>query len=269
MAAVKVVTGSANVLRGTDFRAGARISAAGEFILPGSDMTKHKRLILGAMAIVLLAAASCKRHGDEKKFHPSPLAGQLFSGQSLQTAERKLDMMAGNFDVLVDRTPLPSDTRPPYRLLVISRKNARIDGQAGELVVTPFNDRLMTSQFYSDDMAAARAAVEAGDESFAGSRRGPHRAFHPRLGGQGQKRTPLHRLDRQEPAGRARRLGKAVRRMSSHMTPTDLDNLRMRSTPSTRSWWSCSTSAPAACWRLAATNSKPSAPFTTPSAKRR
>jgi hypothetical protein len=132
-------------------------------------MTKHKRLILGALAIILLSAASCKRHGDEKKFHPSPLAGGLYSGQSLQTAERKLDMMAGNFDVLVDRTPLPSDTRPPYRLLVISKKNSRIDGQPGELVLTFFNDRLMTSQFYSDDMAAARTAVEAEDKlSLAG-----------------------------------------------------------------------------------------------------
>ena len=93
------------------------------------------------------SAPSCKRYG-EKKFQPSPLAGELFSGQSLQTVERKLDMMAGNFDVLVDRTPLPSDTRPPYRLLVISKKNARIDGQPGELVLTFFNDRLMTSQFY-------------------------------------------------------------------------------------------------------------------------
>jgi len=126
-------------------------------------MTNHKRLILCAIALALLSAASCKRQGDDKKFHPSPLAGGLFSGQSLQTVERKLDMMAGNFDVLVDRTPLPSDTRPPYRLLVISRKNARVDGQPGELVLTFFNDRLMTSQFYSNDMAAARAAVEAGD----------------------------------------------------------------------------------------------------------
>jgi hypothetical protein len=111
---------------------------------------------------VILFTASCKRQG-EKKFHPSRLAGELFSGQSLQTAERKLDMMAGNFDVLEDRYPLPSDTRPPYRLLVISKKNARIDGQPGELVLTFFNDRLMTSQFYADDMASARAAVAAGE----------------------------------------------------------------------------------------------------------
>ncbi len=127
-------------------------------------MTNHKRLIFCAIALALLSAASCKHQSDEKKFHPSPLAGELFSGQSLQTAQRKLDMMAGNFDVLFDRTPLPSDTRPPYRLLVISKKNARIDGQPGELVLTFFNDRLMTSQFYSDDMAAARPAIEAGSK---------------------------------------------------------------------------------------------------------
>lgn len=114
------------------------------------------------MALVLgLFAASCKR-GSEKDFKPSKLAGELFSGQSLQTAERKLDMMAGNFDIIEDRSPLPSDTRPPYRLLVISKKNARIEGQKGELLLTFFNDRLMTSQFFPGDIAAARAAVEAG-----------------------------------------------------------------------------------------------------------
>ncbi|HVJ05101.1 MAG TPA: hypothetical protein VM578_05485 [Candidatus Saccharimonadales bacterium] len=125
-------------------------------------MTNYKRLLFCILVVVLcLLAASCKRK-SEKEFKPSKLAGELFSGQSLQTAERKLDMMGGNFDILVDRTPLPSDSRPPYRLLVISKKNARVAGQAGELVLTFFNDRLMTSQFYPVDMASARAAVESG-----------------------------------------------------------------------------------------------------------
>ena len=131
-------------------------------------MTKLRRLLFGAMVLVLFFAASCKR-GSEKDFKPSKLAAGLFSGQSLQTAERKLDMMAGNFDIIEDRTPLPSDPRPPFRLLVISKKNARIEGQAGELVLTFFNDRLMTSQFYPSDLAAARAAVETGQQiSLAG-----------------------------------------------------------------------------------------------------
>jgi hypothetical protein len=132
----------------------------GEFILSAPTMANEKRLLLCAMALILLFAASC--HRDEKKFKPSELAQGLYSGQSLQTVERKLDMMAGNFDILVDRTPLPSDTRPPYRLLVISKKNAKVAGQSGELVLTFFNDRLMTSQLYPADMASARAAVEVG-----------------------------------------------------------------------------------------------------------
>jgi hypothetical protein len=130
-------------------------------------MTHHKRLFYCALALVLMAA-SCK-HSGEKEFKPSHLAGELFSGQSLQTAERKMDMMAGNFDIIEDRSPLPSDTRPPFRLLVISKKNATIDGQRGELVLTFFNDRLMTSQFYPADISSARAAVEAGQKiSLAG-----------------------------------------------------------------------------------------------------
>jgi hypothetical protein len=123
-------------------------------------MTNSKRLLLCATVLALFFAASCKRQG-EKDFKPSRLAGDLFSGQSLQTVERKIGGMAGSFDILVDRSPLPSDTRPPYRLLVISKKDARIEGQAGELVLTFFNDRLMTAQLYPADLDAARAAVEA------------------------------------------------------------------------------------------------------------
>ena len=123
-------------------------------------MTNDKRLVFCGMALILLLALSCHRSAEEK-FQPSPMAGKLYSGQSLETVERKLDMMAGNFDILLDRTPLPSDARPPYRLLVISKKNARIEGQTGELVLTFFSDRLMTSQFYPSDMPATQAAVQA------------------------------------------------------------------------------------------------------------
>jgi len=131
-------------------------------------MTKLRWLSFCSIALALFFAASCKRSG-EKDFKPSKLAAALFSGQSLQTVERKLDMMAGNFDIIEDRIPLPSDSRPPYRLLVISKKNAQIEGQKGELVLTFFNDRLMTSQFYPGDLASARAAVEVAQKiSLAG-----------------------------------------------------------------------------------------------------
>jgi hypothetical protein len=125
-------------------------------------MTNCKPLFFCALLLALCFAYACKRQGDgEKEFQPSPLAAGLYSGQSLQTADRKLDMMAGNFEVLVDRKPLPSDTRPPYRLLVIAKKGAQVDGQPGELVLSFFNDRLMAMQFYAQNMDAARAAVEA------------------------------------------------------------------------------------------------------------
>jgi hypothetical protein len=131
-------------------------------------MKNSKRLFPCVLVLALCFAASCK-HKDKKEFQPSPLASGLYSGQSLEAVERNLDMMAGSFDVVVDRKPLPDDTRPPYRLLVISEKRTRVDGQPGELEMTFFNDRLMTMQFYAADMKAARAAVgAAGKISLAG-----------------------------------------------------------------------------------------------------
>lgn len=132
-----------------------------------TTMTNITRSLICAMALFLFLATSCKH--NEKEFKPSKLSPGLFSGQSLQMVERKLDMMAGNFDVVVDRTPLPSDTRPPYRLLVISKKNQQVAGQPGELVLTFFNDRLMTTQFYPVDMASARAGLEAAQQVALGS----------------------------------------------------------------------------------------------------
>jgi hypothetical protein len=150
-------------------QAWTRIRRWGEFILSGNDMKPEMRfrsavvlpVLLSALLLPLLVTAvSCKKE-DKEKFKPSRLAGNLYSGASLETVQRKLDLMDGSFDILVDRSPLPSDTRPPYRLLVISKKHASLYGQSGELVLTLFNDRLMTVQFYTKHLAAARKAVAA------------------------------------------------------------------------------------------------------------
>lgn len=135
-----------------------------------TTMANRKQWLFCTLVLLLCFAVSCKH--DEKEFKPSKLAPGLFSGQSLQTVERKLDMMAGNFDVILDRTPLPSDTRPPYRLLVISKKNQKLEGQLGELVLTFFNDRLMTSQFYPADMSSARTALEGAQQISLGGGEG-------------------------------------------------------------------------------------------------
>lgn len=111
-------------------------------------------------AIVVLLAPAC-RHKDGKKFQPSRLAGPLASGQSLATAARKLGLSRGGYEIVQDREPLPSDTRPPYRLLVIAQKDAVLDGARGALELTFYNDRLMTVQLFPADLATARAAIEA------------------------------------------------------------------------------------------------------------
>ncbi|MDR3765354.1 MAG: hypothetical protein P4M01_14795 [Acidobacteriota bacterium] len=129
----------------------------------------RKSFIYGALFLLLLSwTASCHRQ-QGAKFKPSPLAPGLSSGESLEAVERKLHMMAGTFDIVYDHTPLPSDTRPPYRLLIISAKQQKVAGQAGRLEMTFFNDRLMTMQFYADDFASATRAVESAQKISLGS----------------------------------------------------------------------------------------------------
>lgn len=124
-------------------------------------MIMQKRLFYCALFVLMLSlAVSCRRQ-EGPKFKPSRLAPELSSGESLEAVQRKLHMMAGTFDIVYDHTPLPSDTRPPYRLLILSAKGQKVAGQPGRLEMTFFNDRLMTMQFYADDLAAATHAVEA------------------------------------------------------------------------------------------------------------
>lgn len=151
---------------------GTRILGFAEFILSGNAM-KHSNpsrriavlsLLLAALPLLLLPSASCRRSNEKPKFHPSRLAGKLYSGESLEGVERKLNMMDGSFNVVVDRAPLPGDKRPPYHILVISKKNMKLYGQTGKLELTFYNDRLMTEQFYADDIDAAIRAVGAAEK---------------------------------------------------------------------------------------------------------
>jgi hypothetical protein len=109
---------------------------------------------------MLFALASGCRSSSEKAFQPSPLAPGLFSGQSLEAVERELKMMDGSFEILMDRVPLSTDTRPPYRLLIISRKNQVLQDQKGELELTFYNDQLMTARFFPTEVVSAQAAFE-------------------------------------------------------------------------------------------------------------
>jgi hypothetical protein len=117
------------------------------------------RLLFCLLALALLTTAGCRR-SKERKLSPSQLAGELRSGTSFEDAKSKLGVGQSELEVLDDREPLPSDTRPTYRVLLVSWKRAKVFGQPGELVMTFYNDRLMTTQFYAADITAARGAVE-------------------------------------------------------------------------------------------------------------
>jgi len=117
-----------------------------------------------SIALVLLIAVAClsgcRKEDHETKIKPSRLIGTLYSGQSLEAVERELHLGAGNWQVLEDRRSLPSDPRPPFRIYTISLKNFNEYGQNGDLVLSFFNDQLMTTMFYPVSIGSFRAAVE-------------------------------------------------------------------------------------------------------------
>lgn len=120
----------------------------------------RKALLLTIVTALMLAGA-CRKKDD---FKPSKLVGPLYSGQSLETVERKLDLKAGDWETLEDRRPLSSDKRPPFRILTISKHEFPMLGVAGkQLVMTFYNDRLMTVQFYPYDLDAFRSALSSQD----------------------------------------------------------------------------------------------------------
>lgn len=115
--------------------------------------------ILAVLSLLLLGACQKK---DE--FKPSKLVGPLYSGKSLQAVERELDLKAGDWDVLEDRRPLTSDKRPPYRIYTLSKKEFPLLGVPGhQLIMTFYNDRLMTVQFYPYSADTFRAALVSQD----------------------------------------------------------------------------------------------------------
>jgi len=115
--------------------------------------------------IILLAAMAslggCKK---DSELEPSRLMGDLHSGQSLQTVQRELGMVGGDWEVVEDQRSLSGSGQPPSRLYVISRRDFRQYGQPGELVLTFFNDELVSAQFYAADPVAFRGAVEREQE---------------------------------------------------------------------------------------------------------
>ncbi len=110
------------------------------------------------LTALLVGASACKK----KDFQPSKMVGDLYSYQSLETVERKLDLKPGDWDVLENRKPLSTDKRPMFRIFTFSKKDFPLLGTPGrKIIMTFYNDRLMTVQFYPYDMGAFKSALAA------------------------------------------------------------------------------------------------------------
>jgi hypothetical protein len=116
------------------------------------------------LALALLALACVPGCRGKNEFKPTKLMPPLYSGYSLQKVQRELNLKPGGWEVLEDRRPLTSDKRPPFRILTISSQGFTKFGATGELVMTFYNDRLMTSLLYPTDLEALHIALarEAG-----------------------------------------------------------------------------------------------------------
>lgn len=108
--------------------------------------------------LILLCVAGCHRQkADEIK--PTKLIPPLYSGYSLEKVQHELNLKTGDWEVIEDRRPLVSDKRPPFQILSIAHKGLQSFGVSGELVMTFYNDRLMTTLFYPDELNALRRAL--------------------------------------------------------------------------------------------------------------
>jgi len=117
--------------------------------------------IFALALLALLCVAGCR---GKDELRPTKLMPPLNSGYSLQKVQRELNLKPGDWNVLEDRLPLTSDKRPPFSILTISRQGFTKFGETGELVMTFYNDRLMTTLFYPTDLETLRGALarEAG-----------------------------------------------------------------------------------------------------------
>ena len=121
----------------------------------------RRTVTASAILVALLLLAGCHKKDE---FKPSKLIGPLYSGKSLEAVERDLNLKAGDWDVLEDRRPLTSDKRPPFRIFTISKEGFPVLGVPGrQLVMTFYNDRLMTVQFYPHNLDSFKAALASQD----------------------------------------------------------------------------------------------------------
>lgn len=120
----------------------------------GRSAISGKRAAAIACLALTLGLAGCRKDRE----WPSRLIDKTYSYQSLERVQRETGIRSWN--TLEDRRPLPSDTRPPFRIFRISVPDYTDLGYKGELRLMFFNDRLMRVAFYPEDLAGYKQAVQ-------------------------------------------------------------------------------------------------------------
>jgi hypothetical protein len=114
------------------------------------------RTIVILLALVL---AACLQPEDFTSIAPDPerLLGGLLSYSAPEEVRRAL----GNpqWTVTEDSKLAPNDRRPPFSILSVAIRPYEHNGDGGELLLTFFNSRLMSTVFYPHNTAAYRARL--------------------------------------------------------------------------------------------------------------
>ncbi len=120
-----------------------------------------RKIVVTLVSLIVLSFCSCTK---KTSADASKLMGKLYSGQSLQTVQRKLDLSAGDWQVQQDDRSLNTGGQKPSRLYVISKKPFVQYGDSGELVLTFYNDELVATQFYPSNLDSFREQVQSDDK---------------------------------------------------------------------------------------------------------
>jgi hypothetical protein len=127
-------------------------------------MAKILFRLSGVMAVVLFAA--CEEHRSAPSFievqqERTVLVGGLQSYQTISEVRSSLGPLAEKWEVLEDSGKGAKSSRPPFEVFTAVVRGYMHEGFKGELRLTFFNNRLMSTWFYPEDPASYRRVLSA------------------------------------------------------------------------------------------------------------
>lgn len=111
---------------------------------------------LGYLLVLVLACAACEEFGStpsflEVKKDRSRLFANLESYQSISEVRSALIPLAEHWEIVEDSGKDHDSSRPPFAIFTATIHGYKTGGDAGDLKVTFFNNRLMSTWFYPDN----------------------------------------------------------------------------------------------------------------------